>query len=285
MRLLHVSDWHVGRVSYGVSRAEDHDAVLAEIIGIARDTRPDLVLHTGDLFDNVRPAVEDMRRATAALQDLAMLAPVAVLAGNHDSPALFRLFNALLGGVPPGQPAAKSRAAPIRFVDKARGGPAGILRYPVATPHGEQVIRVAPLPFVRDGLIVDTMEDPATWLRAYTDRVRAMESALGLELAAGFDPSRDVNVFAAHLYVGGSTFHRSEKPIHITDVYATTVDAIPRSPMPRSATSISRSRCRAGWSPAATPARRSRWTSMSETRPRPSSSSRSSRAGRRVSSR
>jgi exonuclease SbcD len=83
------------------------------------------------------------------------------------------------------------------------------------------------VPFVRDGLIVDTMEDPATWLRAYTDRIKTMEAALGLELGTDFNASRDVNIFAAHLYVGGATFHRSEKPIHITEVYATTVDGIP----------------------------------------------------------
>jgi DNA repair protein SbcD/Mre11 len=225
MRLLHISDWHVGRTTYGVSRAEDHAAVFAEIVAVARDARPDLILHTGDLFDGARPAIEDMQRGTAALQELATVAPLAVLAGNHDSPALFRLFSSLLGGAYSDQ---MSRKQPqIRFVDKARGGPAGVLRYPIDTPRGEQMLRIAPLPFVRDGLIVDTMEDPATWLRSYTDRIQAMEAALGLELAADFNPSRDVNIFAAHLYVGGATFHRSEKPLHITDVYATTVDGIP----------------------------------------------------------
>lgn len=225
MRVLHISDWHVGRITYGVSRAEDHDAVLAEILEIARNAQPNLILHSGDLLDGIRPAVEDMQRATAALQELAVVAPVAVLAGNHDSPALFRLFGSLISGagwdpVSPVQPR-------IRFVDKVRSGPAGILRYPVDTPQGEQVLRLAPLPFVRDGLIVDTMEDPATWMRSYSDRIQSMETALGLELASGFNRSRDVNIFAAHLYVGGATFHRSEKPLHITDVYATTVSAIP----------------------------------------------------------
>ena len=71
------------------------------------------------------------------------------------------------------------------------------------------------------------MEHPASWLRSYADRVQLMEAALGHELAAKFDPSRDVNIFAAHLYVSGATFDRSEKPIHISDVYATTVTAIP----------------------------------------------------------
>jgi exonuclease SbcD len=225
MRLLHISDWHIGRILYREPRAADHDAVLREITGIAAEARPDLILHTGDVFDAARPAVQDMQRAIGWLQELAITAPVAILAGNHDSPALFRLFNSLLSGI--GRDTARGAPPRIQFVDKARGGPAGILRYPVSTQNGDNVLQVAPLPFVRDGLIVDTMEDPATWLRSYADRVQLMEAALGHELATRFDLSRDVNVFAAHLYVSGATFDRSEKPIHVSDVYATPVTAIP----------------------------------------------------------
>ena len=35
MRLLHVSDWHLGRETYNTSRAEDHDVVIGEIIAYA----------------------------------------------------------------------------------------------------------------------------------------------------------------------------------------------------------------------------------------------------------
>ena len=150
----------------------------------------------------------------------------------------------LLNGI--GRDTARGAPPRIQFVDKARGGPAGILRYPVSTAHGDNVLQVAPLPFVRDGLIVDTMEDPATWLRSYADRVQLMEAALGHELATRFDLSRDVNVFAAHLYVSGATFDRSEKPIHVSDVYATRSPRSRRCPTPRSGTSTSPSRCPAG---------------------------------------
>jgi exonuclease SbcD len=225
VRLLHVSDWHIGRILYSEPRAPDHDAVLAEIRGIAAHARPHLIVHTGDLFETARPAVEDMQRALAALQELAVIAPVVVVAGNHDSPALFRLFNSLLSPAGPGN----GRSAPPRilFVDKARSGPAGIVTYQVDTPRGDQTLKLAPLPFVRDGLIVDTMEDPATWLRSYAERVHAMEQALGAELGRGFDPDRDAAIFAAHLHVRGATFHGTERPIHVNDVYATFPQSIP----------------------------------------------------------
>src|SRR5262245_26990374 len=75
MKLLPTSDWHVGRTALGKSRTTDFDAVLREIIGIARDSEPDVILHTGDLFDASRPAVADMRQGISALQSLARVAP------------------------------------------------------------------------------------------------------------------------------------------------------------------------------------------------------------------
>src|SRR4051794_40273655 len=98
MKLLHVSDWHLGRPALGHPRDADFDAVLAEIIAVTREAKPDAIVHTGDLFDLPRPAVADMQRGIRALQALARVAPVVVLAGNHDSPALLRLFGAIANG-------------------------------------------------------------------------------------------------------------------------------------------------------------------------------------------
>src|SRR2546430_1057392 len=65
MRLLHVSDWHIGRQTYRCSRAPDHEAVLREIVELAREVRPHLVLHTGDVFDGLRPGYAEMAFAVA----------------------------------------------------------------------------------------------------------------------------------------------------------------------------------------------------------------------------
>src|SRR5690349_21199630 len=122
MRLLHLSDWHLGRQTYRYSRVEDHEAIIEEILEIARDSHPHLILHTGDLFDGMRPAASEMVRATDSLRRLAELAPVVVIAGNHDSPTLFHVFNRLLG-----------EGSSIRFVDRARpADQGGILSFPGA---------------------------------------------------------------------------------------------------------------------------------------------------------
>jgi exonuclease SbcD len=214
MRLLHVSDWHLGRQTYGVSRAADHEKVTGEIIELARTHRPHLIVHSGDLFDGLRPPYAELDRGVSALQELAAIAPVVVVAGNHDSPALFRLFDRLLG---PG--------APIRFVDRARRpGDGGILEFP---GEGDEAIRLAPLPFVHANRLVEQFEEPETWMAQYADRIGVIESAMRRGLEEGYDPGRHVLLYAAHLFVGGATFSRSERPLHVSDQYASRLEAVP----------------------------------------------------------
>lgn len=214
MRLLHVSDWHLGRQTYNVPRAADHDKVIGEILDLARATRPHLIVHSGDLFDVQRPAYADLDRGVTALQELGGIAPVAVVGGNHDSPALFRLFARLLGP-----------DSAIRFVDRARPPEdGGILEYP---GNDDEVIRLAPLPFVHANRLVEQFEEPETWMAQYADRIGVIEAALRRGLEDGYDPRRHVLIYAAHLFVGGATFSRSERPLHVSDQYASRLEAVP----------------------------------------------------------
>ena len=91
-RVLHTSDWHLGVTVRGHSRREDHAAVIDEIVSIAEEARPDLVVHTGDLFDGHRPAMAEFGDAITSLRRLADVAPVVLLAGNHDSAGVFEVL-------------------------------------------------------------------------------------------------------------------------------------------------------------------------------------------------
>ena len=66
MRFLHTGDWHVGKTLKGRSRQDEHEAVLAEILDIARRERVDALLIGGDTFDSVAP---DARGRAAGLLD------------------------------------------------------------------------------------------------------------------------------------------------------------------------------------------------------------------------
>ena len=154
----------------------------------------------------------DLRRCLGALRDLSRVAPVVVLAGNHDSPALMEALdfavNAFAGDASPG-------AAPrLRFVTRARHPrDGGILDYPAR--GGEQRIRLAPLPFVHQNRFLDSFTSPGTATRDYAQHLREVQAELMAGLRDGYQDGRDVLVFAAHLYVGGAIPSHTERRVDI----------------------------------------------------------------------
>ena len=87
VRVLHTSDWHIGKTIRGLSRADEHRAVLAEVVEVAREQNVDIALVAGDLFETSAPTAESETIAWQALLGLAEVAQhVVVIAGNHDNP-------------------------------------------------------------------------------------------------------------------------------------------------------------------------------------------------------
>lgn len=214
MRLLHTADWHIGRVTMGVSRDADIHASVEEIIQIAREEKPDLIVHAGDVFDSFRPGWPDLQWATDKLRELADIAPTAVLSGNHDSQPLFDLLQNLLGPT--------SR---LRFIPKALPpSMGGVLEF--AGP-GDEIVRLASIPFIHANRMVEHLENPATWMTSYADRVDLIQSELGRGLLDGYDRRRHVLLLAAHLHVTGASFSQNDRPLHVTDTYATHYERIP----------------------------------------------------------
>lgn len=88
MRILHTSDFHIGKRLYSCERREEQQAVLKELSDVCRRENVDLVLVAGDLFDNFNPSVASMSLLYDSLCDIADggKRPVILIAGNHDSP-------------------------------------------------------------------------------------------------------------------------------------------------------------------------------------------------------
>jgi exonuclease SbcD len=216
MKLLHISDWHVGLTTGPHARRSDHEKVFAEIVEAARHYKPDLILHTGDVFHFAIPAVDDMNFGLTSLQELAAHAPVIVLRGNHDSDKLFRIFSLLLR---PG--------SPLTFVDLpprlSDGDP--IIRRPA--DGGETTIALAPLPFVHQNRFVQRYLDAESQTVTFADSLGKYERTLGEMLVKGLDSTREVAIFAAHQFVQGAYKSGSERAIHVGDDYATRAGDIP----------------------------------------------------------
>ena len=88
MKLLHTSDWHLGKRLESLSRLDEQKDVLNEICVIAEAEQVDAVLISGDLFDTYNPPTEAVELFYKTLKRLANNGKrsVIAIAGNHDSP-------------------------------------------------------------------------------------------------------------------------------------------------------------------------------------------------------
>jgi DNA repair protein SbcD/Mre11 len=212
VRLLHTSDWHVGKAIRGRSRAAEHQAVLAEIAGVAERESVDLVIVAGDLFDTATPTPEAERIVYRALLDLAAGGrPVVVVAGNHDS------AQRLAAVAPLSQASGIHVASAIRPPDDG-----GVLE---VESDGE-VAQVALLPFPSQRYVVTAdlllAGDAADAHAAYADRVVRI-----LKLLTGSFRADTVNLVVAHLMVMGGTMGGGERGAHTVFDYWVPATAFP----------------------------------------------------------
>ncbi len=87
MRLIHTADWHLGRLFQGVSLLEDQAHILADLIRLIRDERPDALVIAGDIFDRQVAPKDAIRLLDETLKEVitGLKTPVLMIAGNHDS--------------------------------------------------------------------------------------------------------------------------------------------------------------------------------------------------------
>lgn len=96
MKIIHTSDWHLGRTLHGASLEPAHRAFFATLVDLVRRERIGALLVSGDLFDRAVPSTQSLRLAREALSELAHLTRVIVITGNHDSDDRLGLTSAFL---------------------------------------------------------------------------------------------------------------------------------------------------------------------------------------------
>lgn len=208
MRFLHTADWHLGKLLRGRSRSSEHEAVLSEILDIARQGRVDCLLVCGDLFDSHAPSPEAERLAFHFFAELVgRNLPAVVIGGNHDHPrrlaALRQLLEPLSIYVRP---------------EPATDGSDGM----VEIQGNGQTARVSVLPFVSERKVTTAAQlagPEEEVYRTYEERV----SALCRALSRGFSGDT-VNLLVAHLFVRGAATSGSERAIHVSRPYEVSAD-------------------------------------------------------------
>jgi exonuclease SbcD len=86
MRLLHTSDWHLGRSFHGVGMLDAQRAFIDQLVAAVSRHHVDIVLIAGDVYDRALPGVDVVHLLDDALVRLTSAgAKVVLTSGNHDS--------------------------------------------------------------------------------------------------------------------------------------------------------------------------------------------------------
>jgi exonuclease SbcD len=215
VKILHTSDWHVGKMLRGRSRLDEHRAVLGEITEIAAGNDVDLVLVTGDLFESAAPAPDAQRVVWDALLALrATGADVIVIGGNHDNQTAFDAWAPLFA------------AAGITMLGHAtRPELGGVVEF--VARDGTPVV-CALVPFVSQRFAVRAEQllelDAAEASGLYTERMRQIINAL-----CGSFRRDAVNLLALHGFVRGAQLGGGERDAHTIFEYAIEAAHFPAS--------------------------------------------------------
>jgi exonuclease SbcD len=229
MRILHTSDWHLGRSLEGRSRLEEQIRFIDELCGITEEEKPDLILIAGDIFDTVNPSAAAEELYYNALDRLAAggSRAVVVIAGNHDSPErlcaaapLALRHGITLLGLP------KEILKPtVGDVDKVCRPTAGQGWAKIRIPGLSEMAVVAMLPYPSESrlneVLTSSLEETELRLE-YSQRVRQLFAVL----ASNFQPDT-INLGVSHLYVRGGLESESERPIQLGGAPTVEPDALP----------------------------------------------------------
>ncbi|MFL0410879.1 exonuclease SbcCD subunit D [Microbacterium paludicola] len=97
MRILHTSDWHIGRSFHGHSTLEALRGVLGALTDQVREHKVDVVVIAGDVFDSATPAAACYTLLTDVLREISGAgAQIVLTSGNHDNAARLGFMAPLL---------------------------------------------------------------------------------------------------------------------------------------------------------------------------------------------
>ncbi|TJZ77058.1 exonuclease SbcCD subunit D [Rhodococcus oryzae] len=208
MRILHTSDWHIGRTFHGVDLLADQASALEAIAALVAENEVDVVVVPGDVYDRAIPSADAVTVCNKGFEAIrAAGAVIVATSGNHDSPA--RL----------GAGSAFSAAGGLHLMTRVSEVDRPVL---LEDEHGE--VAFYGLPYLepettRAELGVPTARSHAEILDAAMARVRA---DLG---GRAVDGSRPRAVLLAHAFVVGAEATGSERSISVGGVETVSASA------------------------------------------------------------
>ena len=201
MRLLHTSDWHLGRTLHGVDLLDHQAAYLEHLVDVVRAEQVDAVVVAGDVYDRAIPPVEAVTLLSETLARLAEHTTVVVTSGNHDSATRLGFGSALM----------RDR---VRLRTRVAG-----LAEPVVLPDDDGDVLVYGIPYLDpDFARVELADGPEPLARSHEAVASAAMRRIRADLARASGSARPRSVVAAHAFVIGGAPTESERDIRVGGV-------------------------------------------------------------------
>ena len=200
MRLIHLSDLHIGKRVNEFSMLEDQEYILKEILGIIDDEQPDGVIIAGDVYDKSVPSEEAVKLLDSFLTSLAKRKlQVYIISGNHDSAAKLAFASSLidLSGI---------HISPVYDSAQIAMMGDGLVR-PYKLEDGKgQMVNIYMLPFVKPAMVRAVFSDEADDIKDYTDACRVAVEHMDVD-------EKVTNILVAHQFVTGAVRSESEENV------------------------------------------------------------------------
>jgi exonuclease SbcD len=227
LKIIHTSDWHLGKMLDGYSRLEEQEQFIDEFSNIVHNQNPDVVIIAGDIFDTANPPARAETLFYDALKKISGNGnrAVIVIAGNHDSPERIEAVQPLAyenGIIIFGMPKSvvnTGKCGNFEIIDAGEG------YVEIKIKDEKAVIITLPYPSERrlDEILLEEL-DEQKMQKSYSDRVSEIFEKLS-------EKYRDdtINIAVSHLFVLNGQPSESERPIQLGGSYAVELGAFPKN--------------------------------------------------------
>lgn len=232
MKILHTSDWHLGKRLENFSRMEEQQAVLTEICEIADSEKVDAVLVAGDLFDTFNPPTEATDLFYKILKRLASNGrrPVIAIAGNHDSPDRIEAPDPLArecGIIFTGYPNSVVPQIELETGLKILNSQEGFME--IQLPENKTPLRILSTPYANEIRLKTALGHENS-----EEELRNILQQNWSELAGKYCDTLGVNILVSHLFIVEKDGELPEEPadekpiLHVGGVQVVYAENIPK---------------------------------------------------------
>jgi exonuclease SbcD len=225
MKILHTGDWHLGKNLEGASRLAEQEKFIEDFIHIVDENNIDMVIISGDIYDNSNPPAKAeglFYRALRKISDNGKRV-VLVIAGNHDNPDRLSAASPIAyeqGVILLGKPKSSAQVGTCgnhRILDAGEG-------YVELEINGEKAV-VITIPYPSEKRLNEILSagiEEEERQKGYSERIAELFSMLSEKYRED-----TINLAASHLFILGGEESDSERQIQLGGSLAVSASSLP----------------------------------------------------------